>query len=91
MPEAVLGVALSAPFRVHVPLAPGEALLLAHGRFWDARREEVSCVCVCVCVCVRACVRACVCACVRARSEDMRMCVWTRVFVRARARGGVHA
>ena len=55
VPEAVLGVALSAPFRVHVPLAPGEALLLAHGRFWDARREEVS-------LCVRAC--ACVCVCV---------------------------
>ena len=77
MPEAVLGVALSAPFRVHVPLAPGEALLLAHGRFWDARREEVS---LCVRACVCACVGLCVC-----------VCVYVCVRVRARARVGAYA
>ena len=26
---------------MHVPLAPGEALLLANASFWDAKREEL--------------------------------------------------
>lgn len=41
VPEDVVDVALSSPFLVHVPLAPGEALLLANAGFWDAKREEM--------------------------------------------------
>jgi hypothetical protein len=36
-----MDIALSSPFRVPVPLAPGESLLLVNASFWDARREEV--------------------------------------------------
>ena len=39
--EEVAQIALSSPFQVHVPLAPGEALLLANAGFWDAKREEM--------------------------------------------------
>ena len=41
VPESVLTIALSSPFRVHVPLAPGESLILTSQSFWDAKREEV--------------------------------------------------
>ena len=41
VPEEVVDVALSSPFLVHTPLAPGEALLLANAGFWDAKREEM--------------------------------------------------